>query len=106
MTLQTVAHQAPSVMGFSRQEYWSGLPFSIPGDLTDKRIELASPALARRSFSTAPPPLLTKIFSLKRLPHNEKKKRLSCSPGQQDCGDVREGPCSEEHLEKHMFKGV
>ena len=74
VTLQTVAHQAPSVMGFSRQEYWSGLPFSIPGDLTDKRIELASPALARRSFSTAPPPLLTKIFSLKRLPHNEKKK--------------------------------
>ena len=32
-TLWTVAHQAPPSMGFSRQEYWSGLPFPSPGDL-------------------------------------------------------------------------
>ena len=31
----TVAHQAPPSMGFSRQEYWSGLPFPLPGDLPD-----------------------------------------------------------------------
>ena len=37
----TVAHQAPLSMGFSRQEYWSGLPFLFPGDLPDPGIELA-----------------------------------------------------------------
>ena len=42
----TVAHQAPLPMEFSRQEYWSGLPFPFPGDLSDLGIELASAALA------------------------------------------------------------
>ena len=41
-------------MGFSRQEYWSGLPFSSPGDLSDPGIELASPALAGLFFTTEP----------------------------------------------------
>ena len=41
----TVAHQAPPSMGFSRQEYWSGLPFPSPGDLPDPAIEPRSPAL-------------------------------------------------------------
>ena len=41
----TVAHQAPLSMGFSRQEYWSGLPFSSPGYLPDPGIEPRSPAL-------------------------------------------------------------
>ena len=45
MTLCTVAHQAPLSMGFLRQEYWSGLPFLPPEDLTDLRIEPMSPAL-------------------------------------------------------------
>ena len=39
----TVAHQAPLSMGFSRQEYWSGLPFHSPGDLPDPGIEPLSP---------------------------------------------------------------
>ena len=38
----TVAHQAPLSMAFSRQEYWSGLPFPSPGDLPDPGIKLAS----------------------------------------------------------------
>ena len=38
-TLWTVAHQAPLSMGFSRQEYWSGLPCPPPGDLPDPGIE-------------------------------------------------------------------
>jgi len=38
----TVAHQAPLPMEFSRQEYWSGLPFPTPGDLSDPGIEPAS----------------------------------------------------------------
>ena len=40
----TVAYQAP-LSGFSRQEYWSGLPFPSPGDLPDPGIEPRSPAL-------------------------------------------------------------
>jgi len=40
----TVAHQDPLSMGFSRQEYWSGLPFPSPGDLPDPGIETGSPA--------------------------------------------------------------
>ena len=40
-----VAYQAPLSMGFSRQEYWSGLPFPSPGDLPDPGIEPRSPAL-------------------------------------------------------------
>jgi len=39
VTPWTVAHQAPLSMEFSRQEYWSGLPFPSPGDLTDPEIE-------------------------------------------------------------------
>ena len=41
----TVAHQAPLSMRFSRQEYWSGLPFPSPGDLPDPGTEPGSPAL-------------------------------------------------------------
>ena len=44
-TPRTVAHQAPPSLGFSRQEYWSGLPFPSPGDLPDPGIEPGSPAL-------------------------------------------------------------
>ena len=39
----TVACKAPLSMGFSRQEYWSGLPYPLPGDPPDSRIELSSP---------------------------------------------------------------
>ena len=41
----TIAHEAPPSVGFSRQEYWSGLPFPSPGDLPDQGIEPGSPAL-------------------------------------------------------------
>ena len=44
--------QAPLSMGFSRQEYWSGLPFRPPGDLPDPGIELGSPALQADSLPT------------------------------------------------------
>ena len=44
-TLWTVAYQAPPSMGFSRQEYWSGLPLPSPGDLPDPGIERGSPVL-------------------------------------------------------------
>ena len=55
VTPWTVAHQAPLSMEFSRQEYWSGLPFPSPGNLPDSGIELMSPALADGFFTTVPP---------------------------------------------------
>ena len=51
-TLQTVAHQAPLSVGFSRQEYWSGLPFPSPGDPPNPGIEPKSPALQADSLPT------------------------------------------------------
>ena len=51
-TLWTVAQQASLSMGFSRQEYWSGLPFPPPRDLSDPGIEPESPALAGRFFTS------------------------------------------------------
>ena len=54
-TLWTVAHQAPLSMGFSRQEYWNGLPFPSPGDLPDPGIELRSPALQADALTSEPP---------------------------------------------------
>ena len=51
----TVAHQAPLSVELLRQEYWSGLPFPTPGDLSDPGIKSVSHALAGRFFTTAPP---------------------------------------------------
>ena len=51
----TVVGQGPPSVGFSRQEYWAGLPFPSPGDLPDSRIEPVSPALAGEFFTTEPP---------------------------------------------------
>ena len=56
MTPWIVALQAPLSMGFSRQEYWSGLPFPPPGDLPNPDIEpasLMSPALVGGFFTTS-----------------------------------------------------
>ena len=50
----TVAYQAPPSMRFSRQEYWSGLPFPFPGDLPDPGIESTSHVLADGFFTTEP----------------------------------------------------
>ena len=46
----TIANQAPLSMGFSRQEYWSGLPFPTPGDLPNPGIKARSPALQADSL--------------------------------------------------------
>ena len=48
----SVACRAPPSLGFSRQEYWSGLPFPSPGDLPEPRIEPRSPALQADSLPT------------------------------------------------------
>ena len=51
----TVAYQASPSMGFSRQEYWSGLPFPSPGNLSDPVIEPGSPALEAETLTSEPP---------------------------------------------------
>ena len=56
----TVAYQAPPSMGFSRQEYWSGVPFLSPGDLPDPGIEPGSPAFQADGLTSEP---AGKLFS-------------------------------------------
>ena len=65
VTLWTIARQPPLSMGSSRQEYWSGLPRLLPGDLPDLQTEptsLKSPALAGRFFT------VRAIFGVHLLP--------------------------------------
>ena len=63
MTPWSVAHQASLSMEFSRQEYWSGLPFPSPGDLLDPGIEPGFPALQADSL---PSEAQGKIFIIKQ----------------------------------------
>ena len=50
-----LAHQAPRPMEFSRQEYWSGLPFPSPGDIRDPGIKPGSPTLRADALPSEPP---------------------------------------------------
>ena len=54
VTPWTATHQAPPSMGFSRQEYWSGVPFPFPGDLPHPGIELRSPELQADTLTSEP----------------------------------------------------
>ena len=58
----TVAYQAPPAIGFSRQEYWSGLPFPSPGDLPDPGIEPGSPTFQEGVLPSKPPKLVVNTF--------------------------------------------
>ena len=60
----TVAQQASLSMGFSRQEYWSGLPFPSPGDLPNPGIELGSPTLQADALTSEPPGKQIDTFAL------------------------------------------
>ena len=51
----TVAHQAPQSLGFSKTEYWSGLPFPSPGDLPNPGIKPRSPTLQADPLTSEPP---------------------------------------------------
>ena len=55
VTPWTVVYQAPTSMEFSRQEYWSGLPFPSPGDLPNPGIKPGSPALQADALPSEPP---------------------------------------------------
>ena len=62
----TVAHQAPPSVGFSRQDYWRGLPFPSPGDLPNPGMEPRSPALQADALRSEPPgfPILYIVVSI------------------------------------------
>ena len=68
-TPMTVAHRAPLSMGFSRQEYWSGLPCPSPGDLPDPGIKPGSPTLQMDSLPSEPPgkPLMLSVTCTQHL---------------------------------------
>ena len=70
VTPWTVAYHAPLSVGFSRQEYWSGLPFPSPGDLPNPGIEPGSPALQADALSSEPPGKL--LYSQGNHKQNEK----------------------------------
>ena len=55
VTPWTLDYQAPLSMGFSRQEYWSGLPLPSPGDLPDPGVEPRSPTLQADALPSEPP---------------------------------------------------
>ena len=62
-TLWAVAYQALPSMEFSRQEYWSGLPFPFPGDLPDPGIKPGSPALQADALPSEPPGIDEYLFN-------------------------------------------
>ena len=63
MTPWTVAHQAPLSVGFSRQEYWSRLPFPSPRDLPDPGIKPESPAFQTDTLPSETPENTDNIIS-------------------------------------------
>ena len=102
-----VAHQAPLSMGFSRQDYWSGLPFPSPGNLPNPGIEPWSPTLQVDSLPSEPlgKPHLTLITShkphLQRPPHwgqsfniwiSWRQSTVVSKSGNHWCSVISEGP--------------
>ena len=72
----TVAYQAPLSMGFSRQEYWSGVPFPSPGDLPNPGIEPRSPAFQAYSLPYEPQGRPFLPIKMKRRKFSEGKLTL------------------------------
>ena len=95
-TLWTLACKAPLSMGFSRQEYWSRLPFPLPGDFPDPGIELvslASPALAGKFFTTIADKLIFKKSHGKMNP---------CKNSQKDIKKKRQGGRSSSVIKQSI----
>ena len=73
----TAAYQAPPSMGFSRREYWSGLPFPSPGDLPNPGIEPRSPTFQADALTSEPPgkPLVAYAKSIGISDEKDKVRR-------------------------------
>ena len=113
----TVVYQAPPSMGFSRQEYWSGLPFPSPGDLPYPGIEPGSPTLQADTLTSEPPGKPNCGIARER----KKKRELSCKklqpkalPGcsqnkglseyQRRASQLQIGPCPARGGDSHSRK--
>ena len=104
---QTVDHQAPLSMEFSKQEYWSGLPFPTPGDLPNPGIEpasLASPLLAGGFFTNESPGKLYRANSKVQIPapsltHSELLKSSVSHFFPLYCGN-KPAPISRAHVQE------
>ena len=70
---RTAAYQVPPSMGFSRQEYWSGLPFPSPGDLPHPGIEPRSPTLQADALTSEPP---GKPANLHIIPYKQEEAKV------------------------------
>ena len=84
----TVAHKAPLSMEFSRQEYWSGLPFPSPGNLPDpgiKPMSRASHALAGGFFTTEPPGKPQEYWNRQPFPYSGIFLTQGSTPGLPHC---------------------
>ena len=94
----TVAYQAPPSIGFSRQEYWSGVPFPSPGDVPDPGIEPGASELQADALPSEPPgsPNSTYTKQLKYRP----VLRNKCLNGQRDIiiGRKNDNPTEREML--------
>ena len=88
-TPRTVAYQAPPSMGFSRQEYWSGLPFPSPGDLPNPGIEPRSPTLEADAL-TSEPPGKPKLLEWVAIFWDRNQIRISCIAGEPPGKPLRE----------------
>ena len=101
MTSWTVARQAALSVGFSRQEYWSGLPFPSPGHLPNSGIEPRSPALQADALTSEPPgtrPYLTGASQLALT--SLVAQTVKCLPTMRETWVRSLG--SEDPLEKEM----
>ena len=97
----TVAHQAPLSMGFSRQEYWSGLPFPSPGDLPNPGIKPRCPSLQADALTSEPPgkPLII-LVSRYIIGASQVAQRLKHLPAMRETWV--QSLCWEDPLEKEM----
>ena len=105
-TLWTVAHQALLSMGFSRQEYWSGLPCSPPGDLSHPGIEptcLMSPALSGGIFTTSTTREACLLLWL--VPNKQTNKKLVTQSCLTLCNPVNQAPLSMGFSRQEYWSG-
>ena len=97
VTPWTIAHQAALSMGFSRQEYWSGLPFPSAGDLPNPGIEAGrSPTLQADALPSEPPGNQLQYSCLENS--MDKWSLVCCSPW--GCKELVTTECTDTHIAK------
>ena len=99
-------YQAPPSMGFSRQEYWSGLPFPSPGDLPNPGIEPRSPALQADAVTSEPPGKPGGSYSKQWLLRGCRRTERSYSTFKLRTGGSEEIPLIQGKEQRLRFAGA